>query len=60
MALARLDVSPWLSASFCWIGMIVACEARYQSEVLAMLQTNGGQGSTVIGSIVEGSGVEYS
>jgi phosphoribosylformylglycinamidine cyclo-ligase len=41
------------------IGMIVACEARYQSEVLAMLQTNGGTGATVIGSIVEGAGVEY-
>jgi phosphoribosylformylglycinamidine cyclo-ligase len=41
------------------IGMIVACEARYQSEVLAMLQTNGGSGSTVIGTIVDGSGVSY-
>ena len=41
------------------IGMIVACEARYQSEVLAMLQTGGGQGSTVIGSILDGSGVSY-
>ena len=41
------------------IGMIVACDARYQSEVLAILQTSGGSGSTVIGSIVEGSSVEY-
>jgi phosphoribosylformylglycinamidine cyclo-ligase len=36
------------------IGMVVACDARYESEVLAMLQTGGGQGSTVIGSIVAG------
>jgi phosphoribosylformylglycinamidine cyclo-ligase len=41
------------------VGMIVACEARYQSEVLAMLQTNGGSGATVIGSVLEGSGVAY-
>jgi hypothetical protein len=27
--------------------------------VLAMLQTNGGSGSTVIGTIVDGSGVSY-
>jgi len=36
------------------VGMIVACEARYQSEVLAMLQTSGGAGATVIGAIVSG------
>jgi phosphoribosylformylglycinamidine cyclo-ligase len=41
------------------IGMIVACDARYQSEVLSILQTGGGRGATVIGSIVEGAGVEY-
>jgi phosphoribosylformylglycinamidine cyclo-ligase len=42
------------------IGMIVACEARYESEVLAMLHAGGGQGSLTIGSIVEGTGsVEY-
>ncbi len=42
------------------IGMIVACEARYQSEVLAMLHASGGAGSTVIGSIVSGNRtVEY-
>ena len=41
------------------IGMIVACDARYQSEVIAMLQTGGGAGSTVIGSIGEGRGVTY-
>jgi phosphoribosylaminoimidazole (AIR) synthetase len=36
------------------IGMIVACEARYQSEVIAMLQTGDGAGASVIGAIVEG------
>jgi phosphoribosylformylglycinamidine cyclo-ligase len=41
------------------VGMIVACDARYQSEVLAMLQTGGGAGATAIGSIVEGAGVSY-
>jgi phosphoribosylformylglycinamidine cyclo-ligase len=42
------------------IGMIVACEARYQSEVLAMLQTGGDRAATVIGSIVKGeSHVEF-
>ncbi len=42
------------------IGMIVACEARYQSEVLAMLHTSGGAGSAVIGSVVSGNRtVEY-
>jgi phosphoribosylformylglycinamidine cyclo-ligase len=42
------------------IGMIVACEARYQSEVLAMLHASGGAGSTVIGSLVSGNRtVEY-
>jgi hypothetical protein len=39
--------------------MIVACEARYQSEVLAMLHTGGGAGATAIGTIVDGSGVSY-
>ncbi len=38
------------------VGMIVACEARYQSEVLAMLQASGGAGATVIGAIVDGDG----
>jgi phosphoribosylformylglycinamidine cyclo-ligase len=42
------------------IGMIVACEARYQSEVLAMLQTGGDRAAIVIGSIVKGeSHVEF-
>ena len=42
------------------VGMIVACEARYQSEVLAMLHVSGGADSTVIGSIVAGNRtVEY-
>src|SRR5690606_38960363 len=41
------------------IGMIVACDARYQSEVLAILHESGGPGSTAIGSVVAGSGVEY-
>jgi phosphoribosylformylglycinamidine cyclo-ligase len=42
------------------LGMIVACDARYQSEVLGMLQSNGGAGSVVIGGIVEGQrAVEY-
>ena len=42
------------------VGMIVACEARYQSEVLAMLHASGGADSTVIGSIVAGNRtVEY-
>ena len=36
------------------IGMIVACDARYQSEVIAMLQTGGGAGASAIGAIVEG------
>jgi phosphoribosylformylglycinamidine cyclo-ligase len=36
------------------IGMVVACESRYQSEVLAMLHTSGGTGSTVVGSIING------
>ena len=36
------------------IGMIVACDARYQSEVIAMLQTGGGAGASVIGAVVEG------
>ena len=41
------------------IGMIVVCDARYQSEVLAMLHEHGGRGSTAIGSVVPGGGVEY-
>lgn len=42
------------------IGMVVACEARYESEVLAMLHAGGGEGSLAIGSIVAGAGtVEY-
>jgi phosphoribosylformylglycinamidine cyclo-ligase len=42
------------------LGMIVACDARYQSEVLAILQSNGGAGSVVIGGVVEGQRmVEY-
>ena len=42
------------------LGMIVACDARFQSEVLAMLHSAGGQGSVVVGSIVEGpGGVDY-
>jgi len=41
------------------IGMIVVCDARYQSEVLAILHESGGAGSTAIGSVVAGSGVEY-
>jgi phosphoribosylformylglycinamidine cyclo-ligase len=36
------------------VGMIVACEAGYQSEVLAMLQASGEAGATVIGAIVAG------
>ncbi len=36
------------------IGMILACDTRYQSEVIAMLQTGGGAGASVIGAIVEG------
>ena len=42
------------------IGMIVGCEARHQSEVLAMLHASGGAGATVIGAIVSGNqAVEY-
>ena len=42
------------------IGMIVACDVRYQSEVLAMLHENGGAGAAVIGAVVEGGKtVEY-
>jgi phosphoribosylformylglycinamidine cyclo-ligase len=42
------------------IGMIVACDARYQSEVIAILHGSGGQGAAVIGVVVEGPGtVEY-
>jgi len=36
------------------IGMIVAVDARYESETLAMLHSSGGQGATAIGAIVEG------
>ena len=32
------------------VGMIVACQARHESEVLAMLHTSGGRGATVIGA----------
>lgn len=38
------------------IGMIVGVDARYESEVLAMLHSSGGQGATTIGAIVEGTG----
>ena len=42
------------------LGMIIACDARYQSEALAMLHAGGGQGAGVIGSIVPGQRtVEY-
>jgi phosphoribosylformylglycinamidine cyclo-ligase len=37
------------------VGMIVACQARHQSEVLAMLHTSGGRGASVIGAIVTGT-----
>jgi phosphoribosylformylglycinamidine cyclo-ligase len=42
------------------VGMIVACDSRNQSEVLAMLHTGGGAGATVVGSVVPGAGVTYS
>ncbi len=56
----RVSDDEMLRAFNMGIGMIVACEARYQSEVLAMLHSSGGAGSVAIGSIVEGShSVEY-
>jgi phosphoribosylformylglycinamidine cyclo-ligase len=56
----RVSDDEMLRAFNMGIGMIVACEARYQSEALAMLHTSGGAGSTVIGSIVTGvQAVEY-
>jgi phosphoribosylformylglycinamidine cyclo-ligase len=55
----RVSDDEMLRAFNMGIGMIVACEARYESEVLAMLHTSGGSGATAIGSIVEGSGVSY-
>ena len=42
------------------IGMIVGCGARVQSETMALLESNGGEGSLVIGRIAAGAGtVEY-
>jgi phosphoribosylformylglycinamidine cyclo-ligase len=42
------------------IGMIVACDARYASEVLSMLRDAGEPGAQIIGGLVEGERVvEY-
>jgi phosphoribosylformylglycinamidine cyclo-ligase len=36
------------------IGLIVACEERRAPEVLTMLQTGGGEGSAILGTVVPG------
>jgi phosphoribosylformylglycinamidine cyclo-ligase len=42
------------------LGLIVACEERRAPEVLTMIQTGGGEGSAIVGSIVAGQRtVEY-
>jgi phosphoribosylformylglycinamidine cyclo-ligase len=42
------------------IGMIVACDARYASEVLSMLRDAGEPGAQIVGGLVEGERVvEY-
>jgi phosphoribosylformylglycinamidine cyclo-ligase len=42
------------------IGMVVACDARYESEVLSMLRDTGEKDARVIGSLVQGErAVEY-
>jgi phosphoribosylformylglycinamidine cyclo-ligase len=39
------------------IGMIVACDARYSSEVLAMVREAGAPGAQVIGGLVSGESI---
>ncbi len=59
-ATGQVDDDEMLRAFNMGVGMIVACEARLQSEVLAMLHASGGAGSTVIGVVVSGrQAVEY-
>ena len=41
------------------VGMIVACDARYADEVIAMLHASGEAGARVIGGTVQGQGVQY-
>jgi phosphoribosylformylglycinamidine cyclo-ligase len=41
------------------VGMILACDARHQAQVLAALESSGGRGSAVIGTVVEGARVVH-
>jgi phosphoribosylformylglycinamidine cyclo-ligase len=41
------------------IGLIVASDARYVSEIIHMLHAAGEQGAVAIGGLVEGSGIAY-
>ena len=50
-----VDDDEMLRAFNMGIGMIVGCDARVQSETMALLESNGGEGSVAIGRIVAGT-----